>query len=41
MGNLGAFINFDKSLVPKYNTFKASDHPKVPPMKYANSFFGF
>jgi len=41
MGNLGAFINFDKSLVPKYNTFKASDHPKIPAMKYAKSFFGF
>lgn len=40
MGNKGAFIHFDASLVPKYTQFGAVPHPKVRPMAYAAGMGG-
>jgi len=43
MGNKGAFIHFDKSLVPKYTQFTCVPHPDVKPMAYSagmGSMFG-
>jgi len=37
MGNKGAFITLDSSLIPKFTTFEAVPHPAVKPMVYANS----
>ncbi|CAI5453610.1 unnamed protein product [Caenorhabditis angaria] len=42
MGNKGAFITITgDNLKPRFQTFEAVDHPKLPPMAYANSLFGF
>lgn len=42
MGNKGAFIVLNGSdLKPKFTTYDAVEHPKVRPMAYANSLFGF
>jgi serine/threonine-protein phosphatase 5 len=39
MGNKGAFIRFKGSeMKPKYTTFTAVEHPKIPVMAYAKSF---
>jgi serine/threonine-protein phosphatase 5 len=37
MGNKGAFITLNSSLIPKFTTFEAVPHPAVKPMVYANS----
>eukprot|EP00736_Rhodelphis_marinus_P009063 Rmarinus@m.1969 len=34
MGNLGAYIHFNRSLEPKFETFAAVPHPNVRPMAY-------
>lgn len=39
MGNKGAFIRFEADMKPKFTTYDAVPHPKVPPMAYASSFF--
>lgn len=42
MGNKGAFIRFKgKDMIPKFTTFSAVEHPKIPPMAYAKNFFNF
>lgn len=38
MGNKGAYIHFKKDCVPKFNTFEAVPHPKVPVMAYGSPF---
>ena len=35
MGNKGAFIRFEKDMVPRFTTFEAVPHPPVRPMHYA------
>jgi serine/threonine-protein phosphatase 5 len=35
MGNKGAWIRFENDLKPKFTTFTAVPHPKVPPMAYS------
>ncbi|EGC38861.1 hypothetical protein DICPUDRAFT_45625 [Dictyostelium purpureum] len=37
-GNLGSFLNFTEDTV-KITTFKAVEHPNVPPMHYAKKYF--
>ncbi|KRX08988.1 hypothetical protein PPERSA_08191 [Pseudocohnilembus persalinus] len=40
MGNKGAFIRFKGGeMKPKFTQFTAVEHPKVPPMAYAKSFY--
>lgn len=39
MGNKGAYIRFDDSMKPSYNSFTAVPHPKVRPMAYASPSF--
>lgn len=41
MGNKGAMIRFNKDAEPKYIQFTAVEHPKVPPMRYANPWMFF
>ncbi|MFH4980433.1 hypothetical protein AB6A40_007142 [Gnathostoma spinigerum] len=42
MGNKGAFITIrGGSLQPKFTSFDAVEHPKIKPMAYASSLFGF
>lgn len=41
MGNKGAFIRFDKTLVPKFTKFTAVPHPPVQPMAFAQPFMRF
>jgi len=42
MGNKGALIKFNgKTMKPKFVQYTAVDHPKVPPMKYANPWMLF
>jgi len=39
MGNKGAYIRFNGSdMKPKYTTFPAVEHPKIPVMAYAKNF---
>jgi len=40
MGNKGAFIHFDSTLVPKFTQFEAVPHPDVKPMAYAAGMGG-
>jgi serine/threonine-protein phosphatase 5 len=40
MGNKGAFIHFDKTLVPKYTQYTSVPHPNVKPMAYAAGMGG-
>jgi serine/threonine-protein phosphatase 5 len=40
MGNKGAFIHFDASLVPKFTQYEAVPHPQVRPMAYAAGMAG-
>ena len=41
MGNKGAFIRFKgKDMDPQIQSFEKVDHPKIPPMAYANRFGG-
>jgi len=40
MGNKGAFIRFDKSLLPKFTQYKEVPHPDVRPMAYAAGMGG-
>lgn len=35
MGNKGAYIHFDATLVPKFTQFEAVPHPNIKPMAYA------
>ena len=40
MGNKGAFIRFQGAdMEPKITSFASVEHPKVPPMAYAKSFW--
>ena len=42
MKNKGAIIRFKgANMKPKFTTFEAVEHPKVPPMAYARSFLPF
>ena len=42
MGNKGAFIRFQgQDMEPKITSFEKVDHPRVPPMAYANMWGGF
>uniref|UniRef100_A0A914V914 protein-serine/threonine phosphatase n=3 Tax=Plectus sambesii TaxID=2011161 RepID=A0A914V914_9BILA len=42
MGNRGAFITVrGDDLTPKFTTYEAVDHPRMKPMAYASSLFGF
>jgi len=39
MGNKGAYIRFNGSdMKPKFTTFNAVEHPKVPVMAYAKNY---
>ena len=39
MGNKGAFVRFmGESMEPKITTFEKVDHPKIPPMAYAQGW---
>ena len=38
MGNSGAFITFDSTMIPSFTKFSAVAHPDVKPMAYANSY---
>jgi serine/threonine-protein phosphatase 5 len=39
MGNKGAYIRFKGAdMQPQIASFEKVDHPKVPPMAYANRF---
>jgi serine/threonine-protein phosphatase 5 len=40
MGNKGAFIHFDASLVPKFTQYDCVPHPNVKPMAYAAGMGG-
>jgi serine/threonine-protein phosphatase 5 len=40
MGNKGAFIHFDSSLVPKFTQYTCVPHPDVRPMAYAAGMGG-
>ena len=40
MGNKGAFIHFDDSLVPKYTQYESVPHPNIRPMAYAAGMGG-
>jgi serine/threonine-protein phosphatase 5 len=40
MGNKGAYIRFlGKDMKPKFTKFAAVEHPKIPPMAYAKSYY--
>lgn len=40
MGNKGAFIRFKgKDMKPKFTKFSHVEHPKIPPMAYAKSYY--
>ena len=42
MKNKGAIIRFKgANMKPKFTSFEAVEHPKVPPMAYARSFLPF
>ncbi|XP_071962945.1 serine/threonine-protein phosphatase 5-like [Antedon mediterranea] len=41
MGNKGAFITMSSDLEPKFTSYEAVPHPKIRPMAYASSLFGF
>lgn len=42
MGNKGAYIRFQGAdMSPQITSFEKVDHPKVPPMAYANSWGSF
>lgn len=42
MGNKGAFIRFQgQDMEPKITSFDKVDHPRVPPMAYANMWGNF
>lgn len=40
MGNKGAFIRFQNSMIPNYTQFECVPHPNIPPMRYAGNMFG-
>jgi serine/threonine-protein phosphatase 5 len=39
MGNQGAFITFEKDMVPKFTSFDCVPHPPIRPMAYQSSSF--
>mmetsp|Transcript_79248 Transcript_79248/g.155006 ORF Transcript_79248/g.155006 Transcript_79248/m.155006 type:complete len:657 (+) Transcript_79248:101-2071(+) len=39
MGNQGAFITFEKDMVPKFTSFDCVAHPPIRPMAYQSSSF--
>jgi serine/threonine-protein phosphatase 5 len=40
MGNKGAFIHFDKTMIPKFTQFTSVPHPDVKPMAYSAGMGG-
>uniref|UniRef100_A0A7S0CDE3 Serine/threonine-protein phosphatase n=1 Tax=Proboscia inermis TaxID=420281 RepID=A0A7S0CDE3_9STRA len=40
MGNKGAFIHLDETMVPKFTKFEAVQHPEIRPMAYAAGMSG-